>query len=453
MNKKRSYDWMDVAVIATFIVFFGFLWIVGEPLYLSDTYQHENQFVTREPVYALLIQLIRTISPKYQYEWLVAIQNLLAMFAHIIFVLFLRKRFSIKNIWMPVVVFVVLTPHILTPIGSASHMIITNSLLSEGISFSLYLFFIIYLLRMLDSEKIIGRDSLIALGWALFLSMVRGQMMTLLLVWFLVLAVKSCLQKKYRKLLWLGIILIASFLSRGLLIKTYNYCEQGLFVSTAAGKAMSVANVLYVAEREDGEAIEDEQLRNFFYEIYDAAYQDEMLAVFSPSGLMARAKHHEECHDTLNFDYFGEAAKLYVRDTKGIYLDEFQQLMVEVDEVASVLQRELMPEVLLRYAYNYVSVIAMGFVRSVAIVHPLLNWYALIIYIVAVILMCWLLKKNKKSKAAIFMAVVLLMIVGNVTATSLMIQCISRYMIYNLPLFYLAGMFMLIESWQIIRKK
>jgi hypothetical protein len=36
------------------------------------------------------------------------------------------------------------------------------------------------------------------------------------------------------------------------------------------------------------------------------------------------------------------------------------------------------------------------------------------------------------------MALVLLLIVGNVTATSLMIMCISRYVLYNLPLFYLA---------------
>ena len=273
--------------------------------------------------------------------------------------------------------------------------------------------------------------------------------MTLLIVWFLVIGVKAVLNHKGKKLIWLTIMLAVSFVGRGMLVKTYNYLEQGIFVNTVSGQAMSVANVIYVSDREDGEAIQDEELRALFYEIFDAAYADGMNYRFSGDGLIARAQHHEECHDALNFDYFAVSAKEYISETKGIYVTDYQRMMVEVDKVASALMKELLPQVIEKYVYNYIAMITMGFIRSVAYVHPILNWYALLIYLCAVVLMILLWKKNKKSKTAPFMAVVLLMIVGNVTATSFMLQCISRYMIYNLPLFYIAGLTMLIEYVQV----
>ena len=119
--------------------------------------------------------------------------------------------------------------------------------------------------------------------------------------------------------------------------------------------------------------------------------------------------------------------------------------MIALDEVAAALSAELMPEVLGRYVLNYINVIALGFVRTVAYENTVLAWYAVCIYIAAVALTVVLWRRNPESMAASFMAVVLLTIVGNVCATALMIQCISRYMIYNLPLFYMAGLLELRE--------
>ena len=62
-------------------------------------------------------------------------------------------------------------------------------------------------------------------------------------------------------------------------------------------------------------------------------------------------------------------------------------------------------------------------------------------------------KKDHESMAAAFMAVMLVTIVGNVCATALMIQCISRYMIYNLPLFYMAGFLELLELFGVKSRK
>ena len=117
----------------------------------------------------------------------------------------------------------------------------------------------------------VGKDSMLAFFWAVFMSLVRGQFMILILVWFLAMALIAFLQKRWKQIVVFVVMLAIAFVGRGLIVKTYNFCEQGLFVATASGKAMSIANVLYVADREDGEAIEEEGLRTAYYEIFDRA--------------------------------------------------------------------------------------------------------------------------------------------------------------------------------------
>lgn len=460
-----KFDRWNLIFLGIFTIFFGFLLVTGEPVYVGDTFQYENQMITREPVYALLIQFCRFISPQNQFGLIIWFQNILAIMANTIVIVFLRRRFHL-NLWLSLLFTgILLVPHVMTPLFSSMHLVLTNALMTEGILFSLYPLVFMSLLDMMWSGKPVCIKSFRTLALFLLLSLIRGQIMVLFVVWFLVayvLVVKNGINvtnkvKDKRNALELaeniakqGLLaviaaLIIAFAVRSFVIHVYNYCESGLFVDTVSGKAMSFANVLYVADREDGEAIGDTKLRDLFYEMYDRADADKMNYKYAPHGVFGKAAYHEKCHDALNFIYFGESAKSYVGEIEGIYVDRYQELMIAVDEVASQLSAELMPRVIGRYALNYVNVIALGFVRSIAYEKSFLVWYALFAYVAAIILTIVLCKKNPKSMAASFMAVVLLCIVGNVCATALMIQCISRYMIYNLPLFYMAAMLELLE--------
>lgn len=97
MNNRSKWDWVDITTVIVFTIFFGTLFITGEPLYLGDSFQHENQFVTREPVYALLIQGMRCISKQYHYNLIILVQNILAIIANTIFVGFIRRYFQLKR--------------------------------------------------------------------------------------------------------------------------------------------------------------------------------------------------------------------------------------------------------------------------------------------------------------------------------------------------------------------
>ncbi|MDE7323014.1 MAG: hypothetical protein K2N73_09885 [Lachnospiraceae bacterium] len=458
-------DKRNLIFLGIFAVFFGTLFLTGEPVYTGDTFQYENQMVMREPGYALLIQLLRLISPEGHYRLLTALQCVAAIAANTVVIAFFRRRFDMNLPFSFLSAAVLLAPHIMTPVFASTHLVLTNALMTEGILISLYPLAVVSLLDMMWSGKPVGRESIRTIGLFFLLSLIRGQMMVLFVVWLLVafvMAVRNAMQKTDRamdrrdtfklaeNILKEGLIaalaiIIIAFAARTVVIRTYNYCEQGLFVDTASGKAMSFANVLYVADREDGAAIADDALRDLFYEMYDSADADQMNYKYAPSGILDKAAHHEKCHDELNFTYFAEPAKRYVGDSQGIYTDRYQELMIAIDRIAEQLGKQLMPEVAVRYFVNYINVAALGFVRTVAYENAFLSWYALFIYMAAVALTVWLWRKKKGNMAASFMAVVLLTIVGNVCATALMIQCISRYMIYNLPLFYMAGMLELRE--------
>ena len=82
-----------------------------------------------------------------------------------------------------------------------------------------------------------------------------------------------------------------------------------------------------------------------------------------------------------------------------------------------------------------------GLLRSVAVVHPLLNWVGAAAYLAAAICVFFSFQRNRNTKAGWILLFGVLCVLANVYATSLMIMCLSRYMIYGLPMFY-TGIFL-----------
>ena len=82
----------------------------------------------------------------------------------------------------------------MTPVFASTHLVLTNTLMTEGILFSLYPLAFVCLLDMMWSGKPIGKKSFGTLAFFWLISLIRGQMMVLFVVWFLaafVLAVRT----------------------------------------------------------------------------------------------------------------------------------------------------------------------------------------------------------------------------------------------------------------------
>lgn len=454
---------ISVAPIVTVLLFAG-LWLFGETGIYNDSNQYIAMHIHREPAYSFFLWGFRSLLGENGYlEAVRFVQNVLAAFSVLWLSGTLKKQFGYGR-WMELLVsLLLLSPHIITPLSSESGLVLSNGIVSEALGLPLFYIFSAQCMKMvLERKKGAGISALLL---ALLLSLVRGQMMFAILLW-LAAAIAVCLERwliqrqisdgqkaAARQLLLCRaaaciLCTALAFGGRGLLVKSYNLAFNGFFIGNTFGNVGMLANVLYAADREDGERIAEEEAREFFYLSYDLAEEKEANYKFAPDGFFNRAAHLEKWHDALKFEMIEEPWRL-VHDAEGFtdYIPE----NVESDRIAGEIMSALFPEVFGRWVYDYLALSAYGLIRSVAVVHPVLNWYALAVYAAAAALAVWTFVRNRASKAARFAVFAVLAVLANVYATSLIIMCLSRYMIYGLPLFYTAGLLLVYENLMRIR--
>ncbi|MDO4294170.1 MAG: hypothetical protein Q4C65_13210, partial [Eubacteriales bacterium] len=447
------------------VLFFAGLWLFGSTGVYNDSNQYIAMHIHREPLYPFFLWICRSLFGEGEAGTSITpyleaarfLQNVLAAFSVLWLAQALRSRFCLGQ-WMNLAVcLLLLAPHVITPVFASSRLVLSNGIVSEALGLPLFYLFTAQCLKMLADRT--RRAAWSSLLLALFLSLVRGQMMFAILLWFVTASALiigkvasgeatdrpsgSLSGRPWRILRQTGARLLACLLcvalafgARGLLVRSYNLAFNGFFINNTFGGVGLLANVLYAADREDGERIQDETAREFFYLSYDMAWEQGANWRFSPEGFLNRAAHLEKWHDALKFDFIEEPWRL-VHDGQGF--TEYIPENVESDRIAGRITGALLPAVFGRWLYDYLALSACGLIRSVAVVHPVLNWYALAAYLGYIALLFYTRRKNPASLAVRFGAFSLLAVAANVYATSLLIMCLSRYMIYGLPLFYVGG--------------
>lgn len=420
--------------------FFGMFAAYGVGVY-NDSEQYIAMHIHREPLYPLFLAFFRMIGGADMGLVLAAAaQNLLTVIAIFSLIEYLSQKFSLCLLGESVLLLLALLPHLVTKYVSALGIFLENSVMSEALCIPLFHFFILFTLRMLFEGK--KSDMSLSLLFAFLLSMTRGQMMTTILIWMLVMAFWLILHKQYKKLVIPVLVTLCVFGVRSLSVHTYNYVVTGYFMGNTYGKVNTLTNVIYACDREDGEVFEAGSLeRDFFDVFYEQA--DAMGANYRYAGDTAagRAAHLEEYHDMLKFQVI-EANMTAYYFSQDINYYELNRLS---DIVAGDMIKKLLPKCFGQWLYDYLLLCKNGFVRSIAVVHRYINWLALFLYLAAVCLTAVVFRKKKDSHAVYMMGIALLFVIANVCATSLTIMCLSRYMIYGFSLFYMAFFLVFVE--------
>lgn len=458
MEKKKQRvveSKMDMGVLFGLVIVFGYFFLCHPVQELNDSFQYLNQFVSREPAYALLLQILQACFGTGYSVVLGLIQNCMA----VVCIYWLYKRLG-NLLHFPVVLqlltaMILVSPHVITPFASKSRMIITNSVLTEGVAVSLYYLWFGILFSLLLNYYHNGRKRymVISLLLSLLLSMIRGQLIICILVWAIVTGFMEFRDKQYRGLLLVAVGLVLSFVGKTQITKVYNYLESGFYVNTVSSKPMLLANALYVAGPEDGKDIQDETLRRAYEEMITGIDEAGLLRKYASGGLMELAHFHEAGHEVINFDYIVPVLNQYIKEKDGIDESTYFALLIKHEEYSDQILKAVFSNIIPEYVKNYFVIAALGFVRSVAVDRSILPFYAAVAYLVAVILMGMAFYRNRKSSAGFFMLLSLILICGTVFGTSIMIECISRYMIYNLPFFYIAGIALLLELYHGRKRK
>ena len=435
--KKFPFSWLLP------VLFFAALWLLGTTGIYNDSNQYIAMHIHREPLYSFFLWIFRSLFGETKYLDIVRfLQNGLAAFSVIWLAESLKKRFAFGQ-WMEALVcLILLAPHIITPVFSASGLVLSNGVISEALGLPLFYLFTAQCMKMVYTRQ--RGAALSSLLLSLFLSLVRGQMMFTILLWLVFAgAVVIVEKKKLAKRLLICVVCTAlAFGTRTLLVKSYNLVFNGYFINNTFGSVGLLANILYAADEEDAERIADQDARVMFELSYRFAKEQGATYQDAPEGFFNRAAHLEKWHDAIKFEMIEEPWR-QLHDREG-FIDYIPE-NVESDRIAATIVKSLLPAVLGRWLYDYLALACYGLIRSIAVVHPLLNWYALTAYLAYIVLAALAWRKNHNSNAVWLAAFSLLAVLANVFATSMIIMCLSRYVIYGLPLFYVSGLMLLYE--------
>lgn len=435
--KKFPFSWLLP------VLFFAALWLLGTTGIYNDSNQYIAMHIHREPLYSFFLWIFRSLFGETKYLDIVRfLQNGLAAFSVIWLAESLKKRFDFGQ-WMEALVcLILLAPHIITPVFSASGLVLSNGVISEALGLPLFYLFTAQCMKMVYTRQ--RGAALSSLLLSLFLSLVRGQMMFTILLWLVFAgAVVIVEKKKMAKRLLICVVCTAlAFGTRTLLVKSYNLVFNGYFINNTFGSVGLLANILYAADEEDAERIADQDARVMFELSYRLAKEQGATYQDAPEGFFNRAAHLEKWHDAIKFEMIEEPWR-QLHDREG-FIDYIPE-NVESDRIAATIGKSLLPAVLGRWLYDYLALACYGLIRSIAVVHPLLNWYALTAYLAYIVLAALAWRKNHNSNAVWLAAFSLLAVLANVFATSMIIMCLSRYVIYGLPLFYVSGLMLLYE--------
>ena len=435
--KKFPFSWLLP------VLFFAALWLLGTTGIYNDSNQYIAMHIHREPLYSFFLWIFRSLFGETKYLDIVRfLQNGLAAFSVIWLAESLKKRFGFGQ-WMEALVcLILLAPHIITPVFSASGLVLSNGVISEALGLPLFYLFTAQCMKMVYTRQ--RGAALSSLLLSLFLSLVRGQMMFTILLWLVFAgAVVIVEKKKLAKRLLICVVCTAlAFGTRTLLVKSYNLVFNGYFINNTFGSVGLLANILYASDEEDAERIADQDARVMFELSYRLAKEQGATYQDAPEGFFNRAAHLEKWHDAIKFEMIEEPWR-QLHDREG-FIDYIPE-NVESDRIAATIVKSLLPAVLGRWLYDYLALACYGLIRSIAVVHPLLNWYALTAYLAYIVLAALAWRKNHNSNAVWLAAFSLLAVLANVFATSMIIMCLSRYVIYGLPLFYVSGLMLLYE--------
>ena len=471
-RKKRAVSFLPV-----YAVFLGMFLVFGPGVY-NDSDQYIKMHIHREPLYPLFLALLRTLFPGEE-NWLTAmgiLQNLIAAFSVWAYAEYVGRRFKLSFLGKTAVLLLGFAPHVITMFFSSLHLFMSNSVMSEALCLPFFTLFMMECFKIVveTDRKAVRKAVWTSLVLALLLSLTRSQMMLTVLMWLMVAGARvlcangtvleageKIAQGDHRKPAGVGsgigirigkgkawrlsmavIAVVCVFCLRTLAVKSYNLVFNGHFINNTYGTVNTLTNILYAADREDGERIKDAEARDFFYRMYDLTEERQANYKYAGDSWKEKAEHIEEWHDTVKYEMIEDVFyQTYDKEVTSDYI--IQNLMA--DETAGKIIKGILPACFARWFGNYLLIARYGLVRSIAVVHPVLNWAAAFLYLSAFLMMWLVYRKDRKNPAVPLMLVALLAVAANVSAVSLTIMCLSRYMIYGFVPFY-TGYFLLALS-------
>lgn len=452
LRDKQKAVWVGVFIISAV---FYLLWYLQDGIILTeDAPSYINMTSDREPGYCSFLWILRVIFGTNIYLHVaVILQCLIAALTATALTYSLKKRFELN--WLISIGILVIQYGItlLNRFVAQRRYSYFNSIETEGIAYSLWVFFFLSLLGILyDKNK---KSILTAAIWAVVLISIRKQMLvTLPLIFLCILYVRFMDKRKWYLVLAEAILVVVlSYAGVVFVDCSYNLASRGVFEQHTGDSSFILGTEIYLADVGMADAMEDEQHKEIFLEIMRRADEMQYNLAYAGKGWHNIEDHYSLSYDRIKFDIVNVVVREY-QEKNGIPQEQWEEYY---HEVAGTLMKELLPESIPNLIKLFFCNVIHGMITTVLKVHPVLNWGALFLYVsyISVFIFLWQRQSYKMVSASAlpFAAITLISILGTVGLTSITIYCQMRYMLYNTPLFYQAGLIMLVEGWKSFKSK
>lgn len=449
--RKNDYQFafnQILMLVLPFAFYLAFFFIDGYVI-CADSSSYIDMNFTREPLYPMYLAFFRLFSGTSDTYLQLAVlgQSLFAAFATWNVAKYLSEKFNLNSLYILGVTALPLLSSLLCRFAAKRSSMYSNSIMTEGLTISIYLLFIRYVLEYVLSKS---RSSFI---WCCILSFIgisiRKQMFILL---FLFVAVYIYINKPKKNTFGKTFILLATIiLSSVLLDCSYNYVVRGQFTRHKDAGRFPTTIAMYAAEEEYADYIEEPELKDIFLMLYHICDNEGWLMHSAPSGWFDAVSHFEDHYDFIQLDTM---ETILTREISNYQYKAGEMLDIErIDLIEKEFRNALLPHEIPRLLTIFFNNILAGLVLSVAKKSHMLVIYSVFVYMFYLLLMAIVIYKSKQNSrsanhshlvaASALSVITLLSILGNVGLVSMVIFCQTRYTIYNLSLFYISLLIMI----------
>ena len=308
---------------------------------------------------------------------------------------------------------------------------IANSILSEGVSYALYLFFLSALLHLVYSEK--ASRVMIILSTMLLLILIncRGQFLFLIPFLFIVLIFKHLKSKILVPKLVVLVLLIGLVFSISILVdKTYHKIKHQHFTSTPWTGIQLAALPFFISKESDSTLFKNETEKKYFVYIYKELSHQKLLLHQVPTDLydydFYATNFTTICNKTLS--EYGEL--FFYNETKDIQT-------IKNDAITTKVAWILFKNHFFKWTSFVVKNLYNGFFS--------ISNFLILIFVIVISIFNYL--KSKKDLYFTF-AFFSLLIVLNLLLVALVEPIISRYIFYNNWVYFVILAFLIENSKQ-----
>ncbi|MFI3214665.1 MAG: hypothetical protein R3Y24_15215, partial [Eubacteriales bacterium] len=394
-TKSNRFSYILLSIGLLFYLFFalydGVYIAVDSPTYIEMSITREALY----PMYLACFRFLHTVLPL-PYDYLqsaVMGQSILAAVAAWHITMKFHKECNLNRMFTSFLFCIPLAVSLLNRFVAQRASMYTNSILTEGMTLSLYLLFFSYLISYVLHHQ--RKDFIICCVFSGIMIGMRSQMLMTLCLLILATIIVSIACKQYKKgCLQILMGCIAIFASISLIECTYNYVIRDEFVRHTSSNRFIMTMIFYTADREDAAYIPVEEYQDLFQEIYDICDENGYLMTASGNGWYEEVCHFGDHYDHIQIDTMWPM----ISDYASKHSENGSDTNLLTDDITAVMISSLLPHVAFDVIHVLYNNFLSGLVTTIAQRTPILVLYSILAYMGYLALLVYYFVKCKKCK-------------------------------------------------------